>query len=140
MPTIQTQDTIYTYAFRGETYQCRLRLYRDVPDGSRLIVVVSELVEAEGSYSNSGLSITACAAAIATGLRHDGIGFTTYIEHYPPRGFDAHMPECFDWVQFRWDGQAYRQPHWTHVTRAEVQRMVGARLKPQPRVGLKKVS
>lgn len=123
----QISDRTYHYTgFWQCASVCRLRIYQQ--DGSsRTVVIATELIE-----ENEGTSITNMAEHLATLVRRElGVPLDdfTWIEHYPPRLFDRRgrpeLDEEFSRVRFSIEGGTYKHPRWQHLSRADVEQMIG---------------
>ncbi len=121
---------------------CILRVYSN---GGNLIVVAEEPIDrTTGENLNQGVSVTNAIEMIQTRVRTElGFGWTNFVEHYPTRGRnvsqgwgDLLFAESFTIVNCEWDARAYafftpdrpngyRKPCWHHITRAEVERLIG---------------
>jgi hypothetical protein len=122
--------------YHGFPAHCHIRIY---DHNQKTIVVATELED------NTGTSITNMAEYIATDIWVDlgrpPLERFMWIEHYPERGIIAGRPtikEDFDMVTFEqttWkfgepDHQAdypqvLREPKWKHITKDELERLIG---------------
>ena len=134
MPAIV--DEVYEYrGYHGCESRCRIRIYR--PTGKPPVIIASE--EAE---QNPGTSITNMAEQIATdvsrihGLAHEPF---VWIEHYDDRAISAahrhsagplgrENGESFDRVEFRRVGTRLTHPSWQHLSKEEVEALIGQSL------------
>lgn len=127
-PTLLADVPTYFYGRDTESLEekarCRVRIW----DGEQTVVVYSEDAE------NPGMSVTNAAEVIATGVVADfnlDPQRTRWIEHYPEKYFEVYgqkhkAQETFAEVLFYWNfrKRAYA-PHWVHITKEEVERLVG---------------
>lgn len=119
-----------------------LQIFRRPDD--QIVAVVSELIRADGSAANYGVSATDGIEQIATLIfRQLGFDFDYLIEHYPQHGemLDLarsaiqrrEMREQFYLISLRWDSiaDAYRVDQsddawaWKQISRADAEKLIG---------------
>lgn len=116
----KTIDTIHHYKrYLGCASRCRIRIYQD-PERTP-VVIATELQD------NEGTSITNMAERLASEWsRDEQTGQPTeiiWIEHYPAERL---FKETFALVTFGRDERGeFTTPQWQHITRAEVEQMIG---------------
>jgi hypothetical protein len=107
----------------GGPAHCRLRIF-EVP-GEAPVVIATELPD------NPGTSVTNFAEHLATAVWHllerPPAGLT-WIEHYPPQETGTRREESFALVLFTQIDGRYYGPRWRHVTREEVETLIGGAL------------
>jgi hypothetical protein len=116
-----------------------------------MIVIVSELVDVNGSGSSQGMSATDGIAQIATAVFDQlGYQFDYLIEHYPPHGVlldlarsttpKREVQEQFHLVTLQWD-DARKQYHldqlnhewaWKKISRAMAEQIIGEKYQVHP--------
>jgi hypothetical protein len=112
-----------TFDFAGPhrfASQCRLRVYEG--PGLPLVVIATERPD------NPGTSVTNAAEVLATQvyqwLEYPARGMV-FIEHYEQDGQEDYAQERFALVSFaEMDGQ-FISPQWQHMTKEEVEGMIG---------------
>ncbi len=101
---------------------CRLRVYTH-PDRPT-VIIATEVPTNPGTSITNRVEHLATLVIRASGIDPEGC---IWIEHYPagPRP----LPERFAIVEFGRDQRGrLAKPHWTHVTRDHVERLIGRRL------------
>lgn len=137
MTTLIHHDPRFTFGwyFHDPAGTCDLKVYRTP---ARLIIAVfSDLVKPNGDSASQGTSITNAIEFCATKVRAEiGIVPDVWVEFYPDRGYALEVSKARGWrPQFEenfayvtfamWRDGMYRSPQWTHVTRAEVEALIG---------------
>lgn len=126
-------DTRYDYpGYHGSKAHCQLRIYGGDPDRPTIVIVTE-------AHDNAGTSITNAAESLATRVCRDfGLDPDTllWIEHYRDRACFGGRPqfkERFDLVSFdRAPDGSFRHPEWRPLTKAAVERLIGAILTDDP--------
>ncbi len=100
--------------------QCRLRVFEG--PGLPLVVIATERAD------NPGTSVTNAAEVLATQvyqwLEYPARGIV-FIEHYEKDGEENYAQERFALVSFaEFDGQ-FISPEWRHITKEEIEGMIG---------------
>ncbi len=122
MPMQRSYDGPFTYVGpTGKEGRCYLQVYQEV--ASLPLVVAVELAD------NPGTSITNAAEQLGTRvwtelLPHAREGFRL-IEVYRRRTSTGALDETFDDVTFTLAGQVLDNADWQHMTRAQVETIIG---------------
>jgi hypothetical protein len=105
----------------GNDSSCHLRIYRMTDYVT--VAIATELAE------NKGPSITNSSEALWREVVKEydlDPEKTWFVEHYP--GNSEYDKYSFSTVSFTWLGEYATKPQWKHITRQEIERLIGERL------------